>query len=151
MVTATALGGAAAVFDIVTANLTARQSIGDLPRLLDSALVTIGRVHIQLVTALLGAVVASHLADTGYQHAEPWGAVMKAHGIDTANQATAKLALLLGAVGFCAHSQIAKTRRDLNGLLYADGIHDSLYRTAGKHHTALTVPAPQAISRDWHR
>lgn len=47
---------------------------------------------------------------------------MKAHGIDTANQATAnqattEQALLLGAVGFCADSQIAKTRSDLNGLL----------------------------------
>ena len=39
-----------------------------------------------------------------------------------------------GAAGFRADSQIAKTRRDLNGLLYADGIHDSLYRAAGKHH-----------------
>jgi hypothetical protein len=95
----------------------------------------------QLVTALLGAVAASHLADTGYQQAEFWGAAMKAHGIDTANQATAELALLLGAVGFRADSPIAKTRRDLNGLLYADGIHDSLYRTAGKHHTAHTASA----------
>ena len=85
LVTATALGGAAAVFDTVTTNLTTRQSIGDLPRLRDSALVTIGRVHSQLVTALLGAVAASHLADTGYQQAEFWSAAMKAHGIDTAN------------------------------------------------------------------
>lgn len=75
---------------------------------------------------------------------------MKAHGIDTANSAAAELALLLGAAGFRADCQTAKTRRDLNGLLYADGIHDSLYRTAGKHHiteqdtagehTAVPVP-----------
>jgi hypothetical protein len=32
---------------------------------------------------------------------------------------------------FETDSPIAKTRRDLNGLLYADGIHDSLYRTVG--------------------
>lgn len=134
LVTATALGGAARVFDIVAAGLTARQTTGDLSRLRDSALVTLGRTHAQLVTALLGAVVASRLADAGHDDAEMWAAAMKAHGIDTANQAAAELALLLGAAGFRADCQIAKTRRDLNGLLYADGIHDSLYRTAGKHH-----------------
>ncbi|GAB3452570.1 hypothetical protein [Actinophytocola sediminis] len=59
---------------------------------------------------------------------------MKAHGVDTANSTAAELALLLGAAGFRADSQTVKARRDLSGLLYADGIHDSLYRTAGKHH-----------------
>jgi hypothetical protein len=42
-------------------------------------------------------------------------------------------------------------RRDLSGLLYADGIHDSLYWTAGKQHMttkdsagAITaVPTPR--------
>ncbi|MGH3789174.1 MAG: acyl-CoA dehydrogenase family protein [Pseudonocardiaceae bacterium] len=143
LMAATALGGAAAVFDTVTGTLTARHSVGDVSRLRDSALVTIGRTHAQLVTALLGAVVACHLADTGHEQAESCSAAMKAHGIDTANHATAELALLLGAVGFRADSQIAKIRRDLNGLLYADGIHDSLYRTAGKHHTApARAPVP---------
>jgi len=41
---------------------------------------------------------------------------MKAHGVDTANQTTAELALLLGATGYRADSPIAKTLRDLNGL-----------------------------------
>ncbi len=58
---------------------------------------------------------------------------MKAHGNGSANQAAAELALLVGAAGFRADCQIAKTRRDLNGLPYADGIRDSLYRAAGKH------------------
>ncbi|MGH4010199.1 MAG: acyl-CoA dehydrogenase family protein [Pseudonocardiaceae bacterium] len=141
LVTATALAGAAAVFDTVTTTLTARRTVGDLPRLRDSALITIGRTHAQLVTALLGAVAAFHLAEAEHDRAELWGAAMKAHGIDTANQATAELALLLGAIGFRVDSPIAKIRRDLNGLLYADGIHDSLYRTAGKHHTGLTGTA----------
>lgn len=55
--------------------------------------------------------------------------------------------MLLGAEGFQADSVVAKTRRDLNGLLYADGIHDSLYRAAGKRHTATgdaTVPTPRS-------
>jgi alkylation response protein AidB-like acyl-CoA dehydrogenase len=146
LVTATALGGAARLFDTVTAAVAARQAIGDVTRVRDSALVTIGRAHAQLVTALLGAVVASNLADAGHERAELWGAAMKAHGIDTAHQTAAELALLVGASGFRADSPIAKTRRDLGGLLYADGIHDSLYRTAGQHHTAPTavVLAPRA-------
>lgn len=48
-----------------------------------------------------------------------------------------------GATSFRADSLIAKTRRDLNGLLYADGIHNSLYRATGKHHTA----APHVATR----
>ena len=53
-----------------------------------------------------------------------------------------ELALLAGAAGFTAESRTAKTRADLNALLYADGIHDSLYRTAGRRHAS---PAQSAI------
>lgn len=41
------------------------------------------------------------------------------------------LAPLLGACGFQQASPIAKARADLTGLLYADGVHDSLYRSGG--------------------
>lgn len=108
LVTATALAGAAAVFDTVTTTLAARQRTGDLPRLRDSALVTIGRTHAQLVTALIGAIVTAHLADTEHHQAESWGPAMKAYGVDIANQTTAELGLLLGAAGFRADSPIAK-------------------------------------------
>jgi alkylation response protein AidB-like acyl-CoA dehydrogenase len=149
LVTATALGAAAAVFDTVTSGLGERLASGEVPRLRDSALVTVGRTHAQLITALFGVVVASHLADTAHEGAEQWGAAMKAHGIDTANQTAAELALLLGAAGFRDDCQIAKTRRDLNGLLYADGIHDSLYRAAGKHYAErekAPVPVPRVAA-----
>lgn len=142
LVTATALGGAAAVFDTVTETLVARRGRGELARLRDTALVTLGRAHAQLVTALMGVVVAAQLSSAGHQDAQRWGAAMKAHGIDTANQAAAELALLLGAVGYRADSPVAKIRRDLGGLLYADGIHDSLYRTAGKQHTTAEQAVP---------
>jgi alkylation response protein AidB-like acyl-CoA dehydrogenase len=147
LVTATALGGAAAVFDTVTATLAGRQATGDLPDLRDCALVTIGRAHARLVTALLGAVAASHRAEGGDRRAEMWAGAMKAHGIDIANQASSELALLMGASAFRADCQVAKTRRDLAGLLYADGIHDSLYRAAGKHHTAAdtAVSEPRGL------
>jgi alkylation response protein AidB-like acyl-CoA dehydrogenase len=143
LVTATALGGAAAVFDSTAHALGDRQAIDELPRLRDSALITLGHAHIQLVTALLGTATAAHLASTGFEHAETWSCAMKAHGIDTAHRVVAELALLLGAAGYRADSPIAKTHRDLGGLLYADGIHDSLYRTAGKHHTAFQLPVPR--------
>ncbi|EWC64516.1 hypothetical protein UO65_0123 [Actinokineospora spheciospongiae] len=37
---------------------------------------------------------------------------------------------------------IAKTRRDLAELLFADGIHDSLYRSAGRAHTSTPIAMP---------
>lgn len=146
LVTATALGGAAAVFDTATDALSARHMTGDLHRLRDSALVTIGRTHAQIVTALLGTVIAAQLAASDDPNAEMWGAATKAHGIDVAHQTATELALLLGAPGFCADTRAAKTRRDLSGLLLADGIHDSLYRTAGTRHTIrpdASVPQPR--------
>lgn len=144
LVTATALGGAAAVFDTAAATLTHRRDSDDLPRLRDSALISLGRTHTHLVTGLLGACLASDLANAGHHDAEQWSAATKAHGVDVAHNAVAELALLLGATGFRADSPIAKTHRDLNGLLYADGIHDSLYRAAGKHHiTACRTPVPE--------
>ncbi|MEV6843664.1 acyl-CoA dehydrogenase family protein [Actinoplanes sp. NPDC051411] len=145
LVTATGIGAAAAVFDLVTASLTDRQASGDVPRLRDSALVTLGRTHAQLVTALLGTAMAAHLAHSGTDRAEQWGWEMKAHGIDAAHHAAAELGLLLGAAGYQADSPIAKIRRDLEGLLIADGIHDSLYRSAGIRHTTR----PSTVSEAW--
>jgi alkylation response protein AidB-like acyl-CoA dehydrogenase len=144
LVTATGIGAAAAVFDIVTASLTERQASGDVPRLRDSALVTLGRTHAQLVSALMGTAMAAHHAHAGHDRAEQWGWEMKAHGIDTAHRAAAELGLLLGAAGYQADSPIAKIRRDLEGLLIADGIHDSLYRSAGVRHT--TRPSVAALA-----
>jgi alkylation response protein AidB-like acyl-CoA dehydrogenase len=150
LVTATALGAAAAVFDTVNAHLRYRQTSGDLPRLRDSALVTLGRTHAQLMTALLGTTMAAQLAHAEAHRAEQWGWEMKAHGVDTAHQAATELAQLLGAAGYRADSPIAKARRDLGALLIADGIHDTLYRSAGKHHTnrpsAVTEPRQQPLA-----
>ena len=47
-----------------------------------------------------------------------------------------------------ADSKLAKARRDLNGLLYADGIHDSLYRAVGR---ALIIRPPPRRSDPWER
>ncbi|MFI1916660.1 hypothetical protein [Nocardia sp. NPDC020380] len=75
---------------------------------------------------------------------------MKAHGIDTTYQAVTELAQLLGAAGYRADSPVAKARRDLGALLIADGIHDTLYRSAGKHHASrppVRTEIPQPASR----
>jgi hypothetical protein len=55
-----------------------------------------------------------------------------------------------------ASSLAVKVRADLNALLYADGIHDSLYRSAGRNlltstaalHGAAAAPVP--LPRDDH-
>jgi alkylation response protein AidB-like acyl-CoA dehydrogenase len=67
-----------------------------------------------------------------------WGCAIKAHAVDTAHTAASDLTLLAGAAGCAGRSPLEKASRDLRALLYADGIHDSLYRAAGR---ALTTPA----------
>ena len=81
---------------------------------------------------MLAALTAQRLSQATDDKAEPWGCAAKAHGVDTAYAAASELSLLAGVPGFAADSRLAKARRDLNGLLYAGGIHDSLYRAVGR-------------------
>jgi alkylation response protein AidB-like acyl-CoA dehydrogenase len=132
LVAATALGGAAGVVDQVLAGL--RQRLGKeyirIPR--DSALTTLGR-HVAAVNAdLLACLANTRLAAAGDPAATAWGFMTKAHGVDTAHRAAAEVGLIAGALGFEAGHPIAKVRRDLEGLQYADGIHEELYRAAGR-------------------
>jgi alkylation response protein AidB-like acyl-CoA dehydrogenase len=138
LVTATALGAAAAIHDQTAALLASRRQVGTIDRIRDNALITLGRTWAQLNAALLAAVTAHQIAHAGHPAAQAWGCGTKAHGVDAAYQAASELALLTGAAGFTADCRTAITRADLNALLYADGIHDSLYRTAGR---AITSPA----------
>jgi alkylation response protein AidB-like acyl-CoA dehydrogenase len=145
LVAATALGAAAAVHDQTAVLLADRCQAGVIARLRDNALITLGRTWAQLNAALLAAVTAHRLAEAGHPAAEAWGCAVKAHGADAAYQAASELALLAGAAGFISDSRTAKTRGDLNALLYADGIHDSLYRAVGRDitdPTRATVPEP---------
>ena len=122
----------------------ARVATGILPRLRDTALVTLGRSHIELNSALLTALAAARLAASHHHDADLWSRTAKAHAVDTANHLASELPLLIGASGFQAGSRLAKARADLGGLLYADGIHDSLFRSAGR---SLTSTAPQPDRR----
>jgi alkylation response protein AidB-like acyl-CoA dehydrogenase len=138
LVAATALGAAASVHDHTAALLVDRRRSGIIARVRDNALISVGRTWAQLNAALLAAVTAYQLADAGHPAAEAWGCAVKAHGADAAYQAASELALLGGAAWFTADSCIVKIRADLNALLYADGIHDSLYRAVGRTLTAST-------------
>jgi len=138
LVTATALGAAAAIHDQTAGLLASRRQAGAITRVRDNALITLGRTWAHLNAALLAAVTAHQIAQAGHPAAQAWGCATKAHGVDAAYQAASELALLAGAAGFTADSRTAITRADLNALLYADGIHDSLYRTAGRDITSLT-------------
>ncbi|ATE54711.1 acyl-CoA dehydrogenase family protein [Actinosynnema pretiosum] len=135
LVTATALGAAAAVLDTTAAHLVDRRARGEVPRLRDTALHALGRAHARLCSALLATANAALLAEGGDPDAESWGAATKAHGVDTAVEVVAELVPLLGAAGVRADGQVAKTRRDLEGLRCADGVHDSLYLAAGTRRT----------------
>jgi alkylation response protein AidB-like acyl-CoA dehydrogenase len=143
LVAATALGVAAAVHDTVATQLCARQSAGIITRLRDNALITLGRAYAQINAGLLAALTAQRLAESGDRRAETWGCAIKAHAVDTAYSAASDLTLLAGAAGFTATSPLEKAGRDLHALLYADGIHDSLYRAAGR---ALTAPRTAAAA-----
>lgn len=131
LVTAAALGTAAGVHTVVTEALGARLKLGVLPRVRDNALIALGRTQAEITAALLAAIAVSRLATANDPHADFAARVGKAAGIDTAYRAVTDLAPLLGADGFRQASPIAKARADLTGLLYADGIHDSLYRSGG--------------------
>jgi alkylation response protein AidB-like acyl-CoA dehydrogenase len=131
LVTATALGTAAGVHALVADALAARRSAGILPRIRDNALITLGRAHAEITAALLAALTTTRLAASGHSAADLLARLGKAAGVDTAVQAVTDLAPLIGAAGFQRHHPVAKARADLTGLLYADGIHDSLYRSGG--------------------
>jgi alkylation response protein AidB-like acyl-CoA dehydrogenase len=114
------------------AHLDTRRTAGFITSLRDNALIALGRAYAQINATMLSALAAQRLSQASDDKTELWGCAAKAHGVDTAYAAVSELSLLVGAPGFAADSQLAKARRDLNGLLYADGIHDSFYRAVGR-------------------
>jgi hypothetical protein len=104
----------------------------------------LGRTHAEINAALLSAIAAARLTASGSPQADLWSREVKDHAVEAAHRALQDLPLLVGAGGFRADSALAKARADVGGLLYADGIHDSLLRSAGR---TLTTPAPAGILR----
>ncbi|GAA2241610.1 hypothetical protein GCM10010413_50040 [Promicromonospora sukumoe] len=126
LVTLCALGTAAGVHDQVRGLLADRTARSVVPRIRDNALITLGASWAQINAALLLALHAT--SPDSHDLAARLG---KAHGVDAACHVVTALAPLVGAVGFQHDHPIAKARADLSALQYADGIHDSLYRSGG--------------------
>jgi alkylation response protein AidB-like acyl-CoA dehydrogenase len=154
LVGATALGTAAAVCDHITSLLHARRDAGIITRLRDSALITLGQSRARITAALLLAIAAHQLAGTGDGLAHARSCAAKAHAVDVAHAAAAEVTLLAGASGFQDASQLQKALGDLAAFRYADGIHDELYRAAGRASitpstgpVALPAQMPQVHNR----
>lgn len=145
LVAATALGTAASVHTQVTATLRARLATGILPAARDTALVTLARTHIELNSALLAVLTGARLAACGHPAADTWSRAVKASAVETAYRTATELPLLVGAAAFQADCSLAKAQRDLHGLLFADGIHDALLRSAGRQ--LLSSDPAQAVDR----
>jgi hypothetical protein len=131
--------------------LCARRGAGIIADLRDNALIALGRAYGQLNAALLAALTAQQLSEHADQRAHTWGCAIKAHAIDIAYSVVSELALLAGASGFTAGSRLTKAQHDLRALLYADGIHDSLYRSAGRALTAGETAAGTRRTRPSRR
>lgn len=132
MVAATALGGAAAVFDTVRRQIKEKISSGMIRDCRDSALETLARSYVTIHSSLLSALMAQKLVSAGVTQASVWSRVVKAQSIDAACRVVSDLAILAGARSYQADDKINKVQRDLHGFLYADGVHDALYRAAGR-------------------
>ncbi|HKM77813.1 MAG TPA: acyl-CoA dehydrogenase family protein [Candidatus Bathyarchaeia archaeon] len=132
MIAATALGGAAAVFDNVVSQIQEKISSHTIENCRDSTLETLARSYVTLHSSLLSAITAQKLVSVGAPLASAWSRAVKAHSVDTACRLVSDLAILAGARSYQAHDKLNKVQRDLQGFLYADGIHDALYRAAGR-------------------
>lgn len=131
LVTATAIGAAVSVQDTVAALLAGRLARGEITWIGDHALITLGSADAALHAALHASLHTVRLAALAHPDAVARSAAVKAHGIETARRAADELAALAGAAGFAHAHPVAKARRDLEALRFADGAHDSLRRHAG--------------------
>jgi alkylation response protein AidB-like acyl-CoA dehydrogenase len=132
LVTATALGAAAGANTLVARTLAARQRIGVVGRIRDNALILLGRAYAEICAGLLVAVATTRLAALDDAAAGLWANTGKASGVDAACRTVGELVPLVGASGFAAGSRLVKVRNDLAALMFADGVHDSLYRAGGR-------------------
>lgn len=133
LVAATALGAAAGVHSAVSRTVGGRHRAGVTPRVRDNVLVSLGRTYEEVVAHLLQAVAATRLAAAGHAAGPLWARSGKAGGVDAACRVVDELLPLGGAAGFRRSSRLVKVRGDLAGYGFADGVHDALHRSAGKH------------------
>jgi alkylation response protein AidB-like acyl-CoA dehydrogenase len=139
MIAACALGGAAAVFDNLVDQIKEKMSSGILKDCRDSTLETLARSYIMIQSSFLSAMTGQKLVSVGAPEASIWSRTVKAYSVDTAYRVVSDMAVLAGARSYQTPDKVNKVQRDLQGLLFADGIHDALYRAAGR--SLLNTPA----------
>jgi alkylation response protein AidB-like acyl-CoA dehydrogenase len=132
MIAATALGGAASVFDTVVSQIQAKIDSHAIRDCNDPTLETLARSYITIHSSLLSAMMAQKLASVSAPLASAWSRAAKAYSVDNAYRIVSELAIFAGAKSYQTHDKLNKVQRDLQGFLYADGIHDALYRAAGR-------------------
>lgn len=138
LVTATALGAAAGIIDLVARLLAERRTRGEIARVSDHALIALAAADSDVRAAWLNTLhTARGAVSTRPDIAR--SAAAKAHGVETARRAADTLAALAGAAGFVRSHPLAKARADLEALRFADGAHDAPRRHAGAR---LLPPAP---------
>jgi alkylation response protein AidB-like acyl-CoA dehydrogenase len=132
MVAITALGAAAAVLDQMMVRVNQRVSGKDISTPRDSCLEAIGNHYLGINAGILSALCAIVQNVENSPHASLWSRAVKAWSVEQAHQAVSELALFMGASAIRTDQFAAKTLCDLRAFLTADGIHDSLRRSAGR-------------------
>jgi hypothetical protein len=131
-------------------HVAAREGRGEIGRVRDHALIMLGCADAQINSGLLAVLHTQRLAAAGHSAASLWARGTKAHSVDLARHATDELSVLIGAVGFTAEHHLQKARHDLDALRYADGMHDSLNRSAGRALLAAsTTPTPHPTAHPY--
>jgi len=138
MVAACALGGAAAVFDNVVKQVREKIDSRTIANCRDSTLEILARDYMAIHSSFLSAMTAQKLISEESPIATIWSRGVKAHGVDAAYRSVSELVVLAGARSYQILDKANKVQRDLQGLLFADGIHDALYRAAGR--SLLGIP-----------
>ena len=139
MVAITTLGAAAAVLDQVMVHINQRVSGKGISMPRDSCLEIIGNQYLGINAGILSALCAIVQNVENSPHASLWSRAVKAWSVEQAYQAVSELALYMGASAIREDQFVAKALCDLRVFLMADGIHDSLRRSAGR--TLLDLPS----------
>jgi alkylation response protein AidB-like acyl-CoA dehydrogenase len=132
MVSMTALGGAAAMFDEIMKSLTTKVYVKSDDSVRDSAWEAFGRGFIEIQSAVLSALVTQQLVGLEHGMASLWSRSSKAFGCQTAFNLASRLAIFGGATAYHEQSRTTKILEDLRAFLYADGVIDALFRSAGR-------------------
>ena len=132
MVAMTALGSAAAVLDRTITHVKQRICAKEIATPRDTCFEAVGKHFVGINAAMLVTLcaIAQNLGDDS--RASLWSRAVKAWSVEQSYEAVSELALLMGASAVRPDHFASKALPDLRAFLLADGIHDSLRRSAGR-------------------